>query len=99
VNWCRGLKHRGRDGLKVHGGLHARLAAAVDENPVESSVAELGCVGVERVLSGIETGEAERAVLSRSSANLCACGLVTQNNRDAGERRRMQIGKAAAEGA
>ena len=96
MNWCRGLKHRGRGGLEVHGGLHARLAAAVDENPVESSVAELGCVGVERVLSGIERGEAERAVLCGRRANLGARGLVTQNNRDAGERRRMQIGKAAA---
>jgi hypothetical protein len=92
VNWCRGLKHRGRGGLKVHGGLHARLAAAVDENPVQASVAELGRVGVERVLTGIERGEAERAVLCRGGANLGARGLVTQNNRDAGERRRMQIG-------
>ena len=91
-----GLKQRGSGRLEVHGGLHTGLDAAGDENPFESAVAELGGIGVERVLSGIERGEAEGAVLGGGGADFSAGGLVAQNDGDAGQRRRMQIGEAAA---
>jgi hypothetical protein len=76
----------------VNRGLHTGFDAAGDENPFEAAVAELGRVGIKRVLARVERGKAEDAVLRRGGAGLSAGGLVAQNDADAGQRSRMQIG-------
>jgi hypothetical protein len=86
-----------RDGFKVHRCLHAGFNAAGDENFFEAAVAELGSVGIQRVVACIEGGEAEGAVLCRGGVGFSARGLVAQDNADAGERRGMEIGEASGE--
>jgi hypothetical protein len=92
------LKHHGRDGIENHRGLHAGFSAAGYDNPFEVAVAKICRVGVESVRSCIERGKAEDAVLRCTGASFCAGGLVAQDECDAGERGRMQIGEATGEG-
>ena len=55
-------------------------------------------VGIERVLARIERSKTEGAVLRGRGAGLSARVLVAQDDRDAGQRGRMQIGEATGKG-
>ncbi len=94
----RGLKQTGRDGIENHRCLQTGFVAAGNDNPFEAAVAEVCRIGVESVGSCIERGKAEDAVLRCTGASFRAGGLVAQNECDAGERGRMQIGKPTGEG-
>ena len=59
---------------------------------------ELGRVGIKRVIARVERSKAEGAVLRGGGAGLSASGLVAQDDGDAGERGRMQIGEATGKG-
>ena len=65
--------------------------------PSRLAMAELGGVGIERVLACIERSKAEGPVLGCCGADLSACGLVAQDDGDASQRGRMKIGEAAGE--
>jgi hypothetical protein len=78
--------------------LHAGLNASGDENPFEAAVTERPRVSIERVFARIERSKTEDAVLRCCGANLSARGLVAQDDGDAGQRGRMQIGEAAGKG-
>ena len=82
----------------MNGGLDAGFAASGDENPFEAAMAKMGRVGIERVLARIERSKTEGAVLRGGGADLSACGLVAQDDGDAGKWGRMQIGEAAGKG-
>jgi hypothetical protein len=79
-------------------GLHAGFDASGDENPFEAAMTERFRVGIKRVLARIERSKTEGAVPRRCGANLSARGLVAQDDGDAGQRGRMQIGEAADKG-
>jgi hypothetical protein len=82
----------------LNGSLDAGFAASGDKNPFEAAVTELGRVGIKCVLARIERGKTEGAVLRGGGAGFSARGLVAQDDGDAGQRRRMQIGEAAGKG-
>jgi hypothetical protein len=73
----------------VNRSLHAGFAASGDENPFETAMTELGRVGIKRVLARIERCKTEGAVLRGGGAGLSACGLVAQDDGDAGQWDRM----------
>ncbi len=84
--------------LELHGGLHAGFDAACYENPFEAAVAKPSRIGFERVFARIERGKAEGAILRCGGLKLSASGLVAQDDGDASQRTRMQIGKASGKG-
>ena len=86
---------RGR--LKAHGCLEAGFRACGDEDAFKLAVAELRSAGLERVLAGVELGEAEDAVFSCDGMHSSAGGFVAQGYGNACQRSRMQIGEAAGE--
>jgi hypothetical protein len=92
-----GLKQCGSDRLEVERSLNAGFNPSSDENSFKLAVAELGRVGIEHVLTCIQRGEAEDAVPSGGGADFNAGGFVAQNDRYAGQWRRVEIGEAAGE--
>jgi hypothetical protein len=78
--------------------LDAGFDASGDENPFEAAVTERPRVSIERVFARIERSKTEDAVLRCCGANLSTRGLVAQDDGDAGQRGRMQIGEAAGKG-
>jgi len=59
------------------------------------AAAKFAAVGVKSVGAGIERRKAKAAVSGSGCASFSTGGLVAEDDGDAGERRRMQIGKAA----
>jgi len=82
----------------VNRSLHTGFDASGDENSIEAAVTEPGRAGIKYVLARIERSKMEGAVLRRGGAGLSARGLVAQDDGDAGQWGRMQIGEAAANG-
>jgi hypothetical protein len=58
---------------------------------------EIRVIGFKRVLARIERGKSKCAVLCSGCVRLSAGGLIAQDDSDAGEGRRMQIGEPAGE--
>ncbi len=96
-SWGGCLKQRGSGGFEVERGLDAGFGAAGDKNSFKPAMAELGSVGIECVVPCIERGEAEGPVFGGGGAGFSAGGLIAQNDGDASQRGRSQIGEAPGE--
>ena len=81
--------------LKLNRRLHAGFVSGRHKDALHTSMAQLRTLSLQRVLAGVQTGEAVRPVPGGGCARLSAGGFIADNDSHVIQRRRMQVRELA----
>jgi hypothetical protein len=90
-----GLDSFRRSGLELNCRAHARFHSTGYEDPLQAAAPKLRTIRFKRVFTGFERRKMKSAISRSDRMDLGAIGLIAQSDRDAGKRRRVQIGEAS----